>query len=71
MGETDWFETSLGSSSGAQGLGSSTQRNIKNTRYVPGHVLTQVIDTGQAVVVGSLDGRSHAVTEFFQVSEGP
>lgn len=55
-GETDWEETTLGGSSGAQGLGSSTQRSLKERKALPAHVLTHVIERGQAVVIGSLDG---------------
>jgi TraM recognition site of TraD and TraG len=66
-GEIESRETSLGSSSGAQGLGSSTQSNFKERKALPGRVLTQLIGTGQGVVLGSLDGRRVASTSIFQV----
>ena len=65
-GETDWYETSLGTSSGGQGFGSSTQRSVKERKALPSHVLTQLIETGQGVVIGSLDGWNPS-TYFFDV----
>jgi type IV secretory pathway TraG/TraD family ATPase VirD4 len=66
-GETEWNTTSLGTSSGAQGFGSSTQRDLKERKVLPGHVLTQLIETGQGVIIGSLDGRKTPSTSFFGV----
>lgn len=68
-GETDWYVTSLGTSSGAQGLGSSTQKDLKERKVLPAHVLTQLVETGQGVVIGSLDGRQNPSTYFFDVPE--
>jgi hypothetical protein len=67
VGETDWYTSSLGSSSGGQGLSSSSQKDLKERKGLPGHVLTQLIETGQAVVIGSLDGRKAPATTFFKV----
>ena len=68
-GETDWYETSLGTSSGGQGFGSSTQRSVKERKALPSHILTQLIATGQGVVIGTLDGRTNPSTYFFQVPQ--
>jgi type IV secretory pathway TraG/TraD family ATPase VirD4 len=66
-GETDWYETSLGTSSGGQGSGSSTQTSLKERKALPGHILTQLIETGQGVVIGTLDGRTKPALSFFHV----
>jgi type IV secretory pathway TraG/TraD family ATPase VirD4 len=66
-GELDRRETSLGSSSGGQGLGSSTQTNLKEHKVLPGYILTQLIEQGQGVVIGQLDGRSTPSTYFLDV----
>lgn len=68
-GETEWYSTSLGTSSGGQGSGSSTQKDIKERKVLPGHVLTQLIETGQGVIIGSLDGRKTPSTSFFSVPQ--
>jgi hypothetical protein len=66
-GENDWYETSLGTSSGGQGLGSSTQRTMKERKALPGHVLTQLIATGEGVFIGSSDARTRPSVQFFRV----
>jgi len=66
-GETDWYVTSLGTSSGAQGAGSSTNRELRERKGLPATVLTQLIRTGQGVVVGSLDGHARPATYFLTV----
>jgi type IV secretory pathway TraG/TraD family ATPase VirD4 len=66
-GETDWYETSVGTSSGAQGAGSSTQTNLKERKALPGHILTQLIETGQGVLIGTLNGRSTPSMYFFDI----
>ncbi len=70
-GETDWFETSRGTSSGAQGFGSSAQRALKERKVLPSHILTQLIETGQGVVIGTLKGGTRPQTCFFHVPEAP
>jgi hypothetical protein len=66
-GETDWYVTSLGTSSGAQGMGSSTQKDHKERKVLPGHILTQLVETGQGAVIGSLDGKGSSSTYFLGV----
>jgi hypothetical protein len=66
-GETDWYVSSLGSSSGAQGFGSSAQRDLRERKVLPSHVLTQLVGRGEGVVIGTLDGRSRPATHFFTV----
>ena len=66
-GETDWYVTSQGTSSGAQGVGSSTNRELRERKGLPATVLTQLICTGQGVIVGSLDGHSTPATYFLAV----
>jgi hypothetical protein len=66
-GEHDWYETALGTSSGGQGLGSSTQRNLKERKALPGHILTQLIGTGEGVFIGSLDAETKPSMQPFRV----
>lgn len=67
VGETEWLTTSLGTSSGGQGLSSSEQRDIKERKVLPAHILTQLIRTGQGVAIGSLDGGGDSGSHFFHV----
>jgi type IV secretory pathway TraG/TraD family ATPase VirD4 len=66
-GETDWYQSSAGTSSGAQGLGTSSNRELKERKVLPGHVLTQLVGTGQGVVIGSLEGGDNSSLRFFHV----
>jgi TraM recognition site of TraD and TraG len=68
VGDTDWYLTSLGTSRSKEGFGWSTQRDMRERKGLPSHVLTQTLAQGQAVVHGSLDGRGRSGTWFVQVS---
>ena len=65
-GEADYYETSVGTTSGAQGLGSSTQKSLKERKVLPSRILTGLIETGEGVVLGTLDGKAPSVS-FFSV----
>jgi hypothetical protein len=66
-GDTDWYVTSQGTSSGAQGIGSSSNRELRERKGLPATVLTQLIGTGEGVIVGTLDGRTRPATYFLKV----
>lgn len=75
-GESDWRVLSRGSSLGQQGRSVSKQRELHERKNLPSNILTQVLKTGQAVVIGALDGgRSIPGTRFLSVpfneSESP
>lgn len=55
-GESDWYLTSQGTSRSKDGLGSSTQKELRERKSLPTSVLTQVFQKGDGVVLGSLDG---------------
>jgi hypothetical protein len=67
VGEQDWQLTSLGTSQQRDGMGSSTQQELRERKGLPTHILTQVLTTGQAVVLGSLDGGSTTGRYFIKV----
>lgn len=70
VGETDWYMTSLGSSREKDGMGSSSQRELRERKALPVNVLTQVLQRRQAVIVGSLDGgNSQPDTRFLQTPD--
>jgi type IV secretory pathway TraG/TraD family ATPase VirD4 len=70
-GECDWYIHSEGASRSKDGVGSSTQQDLRERKTLPTAVLTQVMRRGQAVVIGSLDGnKSEPTTRFVRVS-GP
>lgn len=56
VGEMDWYMGSSGISRQKDGMGSSSQRELRERKSLPTSVLTQVIGLGQGVVVGALDG---------------
>jgi hypothetical protein len=66
-GEIDTYSTSLGTSSGGQGPGSSTQKDLKERKVLPGHVLTQLVARGQGAVIGTLDGATQPGVYFVGV----
>lgn len=66
-GETDWYVTSLGTSSGKDGMSSSSQKELRERKVLPAHVLTQLIRVGQGVVIGTLDGQKRPATYFLTV----
>jgi TraM recognition site of TraD and TraG len=67
-GEGDWYLTSQGTSRGKEGLGSSTQKELRERKSLPTSVLTQVFQKGDAVVLGSLDGsKEKSFTRFVHV----
>lgn len=55
-GESEWKILSRGSTFGQQGRSTSKQRELRERKNLPPIIMTQVLKTGQAVVVGSLDG---------------
>jgi TraM recognition site of TraD and TraG len=55
-GEYDAYVTSQGSSRGKDGLSSSQQKDMRERKNLPSAVLTEVLQKGDAVVVGSLNG---------------
>lgn len=67
VGESDWYLTSQGTSQQKDGLGSSTQRDMRERKGLPTSVLTQVLERGQAVVVGSLNGGVSIERSFLKV----
>ncbi len=67
-GESDWKVLSRGSSIGKDGASSSKQRELRERKNLPSTILTQVLKTGEAVVIGSLDGgRTTPGTYFLKV----
>lgn len=67
-GESDWYLTSQGTSRSKDGLGSSTQKELRERKSLPTSVLTQVFQKGDAVVLGSLDGSTgKSFTRFVHV----
>ena len=72
-GESDWKVLSRGTSLGKDGTSSSSNRELRERKNLPSTVLTQVLMTGQAVVIGSLDGGTTLPgTYFLQVPrKGP
>jgi TraM recognition site of TraD and TraG len=55
-GESDWYVSSRGTSRSKDGLGSSSQTDLKDRKSLPTSVLTQVFRRGDGAVIGSLDG---------------
>jgi len=67
-GESDWKLISRGRSLSKGGPAASIQRDIQKRENLPTTILTQVLKTGQAVVIGSLDGgRTIPGTYFLRV----
>ncbi|KAA0231947.1 hypothetical protein EDS67_00700 [candidate division KSB1 bacterium] len=67
-GESDWYLTSQGTSRSKDGLGSSTQKELRERKSLPTSVLTQLFQKGDAVVLGSLDGSTgKSFTQFVHV----
>jgi hypothetical protein len=56
-GKLDWQMRTPTSSHSANGFGISVQKDVREREQIPTHVLTQMLQLGQAVIVGSLDGR--------------
>jgi hypothetical protein len=65
-GQTTWYLASDGTSRSKDGLSSSRQRELREQTSLPTRVLTHVLQRGQAVVIGTLDGLT-ASTYFLQV----
>lgn len=55
-GESDWNVRSLTTSVDSEGHSLSRQQDVRERKNLPTTVLTQVLKTGQAVIIGSLDG---------------
>jgi hypothetical protein len=70
-GEIDWYLTSLGTSQQKDGLGSSTNKELRERKSLPSAILTQMLATGQGVFIGALDGGtgSKPRTFFFEVPD--
>lgn len=67
-GEADFNVGSAGRSQQKDGYGSSTNTELRERKALPTAVLTHVLERGQAVVIGSLDGGRHTGMYFLQVS---
>ena len=55
-GESDWRVDSRSISRGSQGSSSGNQKALQERKNLPSTILTQVLKTGEAVVIGALDG---------------
>jgi type IV secretory pathway TraG/TraD family ATPase VirD4 len=55
-GEYDAYVTSQGTSRSKDGLSSSQQKDMRERKNLPTEVLTEVLQRGDAAVVGSLTG---------------
>jgi hypothetical protein len=67
-GDSDWKVQSLGSSLSSDGRQLNRQQDLRERKNLPTTVLTQCLKTGQAVVIGSLDGgKSNPGTYFLEV----
>jgi len=64
-GESDWKVVSRGTSIGKDGTSSSRQRELRERKNLPSTILTQVLKTGEAVVIGSLDGGKTTPSTYF------
>jgi hypothetical protein len=64
-GESDWKVITRGTSIGKDGSSSSRQRELRERKNLPGTILTQVLKTGEAVVIGSLDGGKTRPSTYF------
>jgi len=71
-GEGDWQMISRSTSFGSEGYSSGRQRELRERKNLPTTILTQVLKTGEAVVIGSLDGgRTRPGTYFLKVPYPP
>jgi hypothetical protein len=67
-GESDWRLASKGQTLAQEGSSVSKQQELRERKNLPGAILTQILKTGEAVVIGSLDGgRSLPGTFFMRV----
>ena len=57
-GKADWQIRTPTTSHSAAGFSISTQKDLREREQIPTHVLTQMLQLGEAVVIGSLDGRA-------------
>lgn len=64
-GESDWKLVSQGKQIGRGGGGASMQKELRERKNLPSTVLTQVLKTGEAVVIGSGDGGATNPGTFF------
>jgi hypothetical protein len=64
IGETDWYLTSRGSSHSGDGMGSSTNTDLRDRKF-PSSVFTQLLERRQACIVGSLDGNDSQPSTYF------
>jgi type IV secretory pathway TraG/TraD family ATPase VirD4 len=55
-GNSDWYLGSAGQSQQKDGLSMSRNTELRERKTLPTEVLTQVLKSGEAVIVGSLDG---------------
>jgi hypothetical protein len=67
-GESDWKVLSRSTTIGKEGSSAGKQRELRERKNLPTTILTQVLRTGDAVVIGSLDGgRSRPGTYFVRI----
>jgi hypothetical protein len=66
-GESDWYVTSQGTSRSKDGLSTSSQKELRERKTLPTEVLTTVLQKGDAVVLGSLDGSKTSSLHFMHV----
>jgi hypothetical protein len=67
-GESDWRIVSRSHSVGAGGASTGRNRELRERRNLPPAILTQVLKTGEGVVIGSLDGGATApAVQFLRV----
>jgi hypothetical protein len=64
-GESDWRMVSSSSSYQAGGKSAGRSQDLRERRNLPTAILTQVLRTGEAVVIGSLDGGATLPGMFF------
>jgi TraM recognition site of TraD and TraG len=71
-GESDWKVISRGRSHSGSGQNLSRDQQLRERKNLPTTVLTQVLKTGQGVVIGSLDGgATNPGTYYLQVPFAP
>lgn len=71
-GESDWKVLSRSTSIGKDGSSATKQREMRERKNLPSTILTQVLKTGEAVVIGSLDGgKTTPGTYFLRVPPPP
>ena len=57
-GKLDWQMHLPTTSHSASGFGISIQKDVRERDQIPTYLLTQMLQRGEAIVIGSLDGRA-------------